>query len=152
MRVVLQRVKHARVSVEGKECGAIDRGVVLLVGIHVDDTPTEADFLAAKCTEVRIFADTEGKMNLSLNDINGAVLVVSQFTLYGDCRKGRRPSFTEAAPPDKGRALYDYFVGVLRNQGVVVQTGIFGAMMAVELVNDGPVTLILEKNAARAVG
>jgi D-aminoacyl-tRNA deacylase len=145
MRIVLQRVKRALVSVDGIVAGKIDRGIVLLLGVHPDDTEQQADFLAAKCANLRIFRDTEGKMNLSLGQVNGQVLVVSQFTLFGDCSKGNRPSFTDAASPEKGKMLYDYFVTKMKQLVLKVETGIFGAMMDVELVNDGPVTLILEK-------
>jgi D-tyrosyl-tRNA(Tyr) deacylase len=146
MRIVLQRVKRASVSIDGRVVGAIDRGVMILLGIHTHDSVREADFLAAKCAELRIFTDPEGKMNLSLIDVAGAALVVSQFTLYGNCRKGRRPSFVDAAPPDKGRLLYEYFIAALREKVPNVKTGLFGAMMDVELVNDGPVTIILDKD------
>jgi D-aminoacyl-tRNA deacylase len=146
MRIVLQRVKRASVTIEGRVVGAIERGIMILLGVHRDDSVREADFLAAKCAELRIFTDPEGKMNLSVVDVAGAALVVSQFTLYGDCRKGRRPSFVEAAPPDKGRLLYEYFVGKLREKIAIVQTGLFGAMMDVELVNDGPVTIVVDKH------
>lgn len=145
MKIVLQRVKRAHVTVESKITGSINKGILILLGVHNDDTEQQADFLAAKCAELRIFPDSEKKMNLSLNDVDGEALVVSQFTLYGNCRKGRRPSYTNAAPPDKGERLYDYFVEKMRGHARVVQTGIFGAMMDVELVNDGPVTIILEK-------
>lgn len=145
MKIVLQRVKHANVTVDGKITGSINKGILILLGVHNDDTEQQADFLAAKCAELRIFSDSEKKMNLSLNDVDGEALVVSQFTLYGNCRKGRRPSYIDAAPPDKGERLYDYFVGKMKEHARVVQTGIFGAMMDVELVNDGPVTIILEK-------
>jgi len=145
MKVVLQRVSRASVRVNGAIIASINKGILLLVGIHKDDTAEMAEFLAAKCADLRIFSDTEGKMNLSLKEVNGEALVVSQFTLFGDCSKGRRPSFIDAAPPEKGRALYEHFVVELKKQTSRVDTGIFGAMMEVELVNDGPVTLILEK-------
>jgi D-aminoacyl-tRNA deacylase len=145
MRIVLQRVSSARVSIMGKTVGAIDSGVLLLVGVHKDDTPEQASFLAAKCTDVRIFPDENEKMNKSLKEIGGAALVVSQFTLFGDCSKGRRPSFIEAAPPDKGKLFYEFFIGEMKKHCSKVETGIFGAMMDVELVNDGPVTLLLER-------
>jgi D-tyrosyl-tRNA(Tyr) deacylase len=145
MRVVLQRVKHARVDVGGKTVGEIQKGLLLLVGIHERDTAAQADFLAAKCADIRVFSDDEGRMNLSVKDVGGDILAVSQFTLYGNCKKGRRPSYTQAAKPQKGRELYEYFVKKTREQIDNVQTGIFGAMMDVALVNDGPVTLILEK-------
>lgn len=145
MRVVLQRVKRSSVKVDNSIVGQIDKGILLLLGIHKDDTPYMAELLATKCMDLRIFPDKEGKMNLSLKEIGGGVLVVSQFTLFGDCSKGRRPSFIEAAPPEKGRFLYQYFVDLLKKDIAIVQTGIFGATMDVDLVNDGPVTLILER-------
>lgn len=145
MRVVLQRVARASVMVDGRIVGAIERGLMLLIAVHHTDTRATADFLARKCAELRVFADAKGMMNLSLKDVGGAALVVSQFTLYGDCGKGRRPNFMEAASPEKGKELYDYFVTLLRTHLEKVETGIFGAMMQVELVNDGPVTLLLEK-------
>lgn len=145
MKIVLQRVKRAQVTVDGKITGSINNGILILLGVHKDDTEQEANFLAAKCAELRIFPDSERKMNLSLHDVNGEVLVVSQFTLYGNCKKGRRPSYVHAASPDKGERLYEYFVERMKEHAKVVQTGIFGAMMDVELVNDGPVTIILER-------
>lgn len=145
MKIVLQRVKEASVTVDSQLVASIGPGILLLLGVHVNDTEAEADFLADKCAELRIFTDENGKMNRSLIDINGAALVVSQFTLLGDCAKGRRPSFIAAAPPDKGDALYRHFVKRLKTRIPDVQTGIFGAMMQVKLVNDGPVTLVLEK-------
>jgi D-tyrosyl-tRNA(Tyr) deacylase len=145
MRVVLQRVTHARVIIDNQEVGRVEQGLLLLVGIHKDDTPEAIDFLAAKCADIRVFADDQGKMNLSLREVHGAALVVSQFTLLGDCRKGRRPSYTDAAPPEKGKELYERFVEQLRTHIPSVQTGVFGALMHLELINDGPVTLILEK-------
>jgi D-tyrosyl-tRNA(Tyr) deacylase len=145
MKIVLQRVKRAQVTVDGRITGSIHKGILILLGVHKDDTEAQADFLAAKCAELRIFSDSERKMNISLHDVNGEVLVVSKFTLYGNCRKGRRPSYIDAAPPDKGERLYDYFVKRMKEYANVVQTGIFGAMMDVELVNDGPVTIILER-------
>ena len=145
MKIVLQRVKRAQVTVDGEITGSINNGILILLGVHKDDTEQQANFLAAKCAELRIFPDSERKMNLSLHDVNGEVLVVSQFTLYGNCKKGRRPSYVHAASPDKGERLYEYFVERMKEHANVVQTGIFGAMMDVELVNDGPVTIILEK-------
>jgi len=147
MRIVLQRVSQARVSVENNVVGAIDRGLMLLLGVHHTDTEKQADFLAKKCAQLRVFEDDDGKMNRSVQDIDGQVLVVSQFTLFGDCRKGRRPSFTEAASPEKGMALYQYFLNAIGQYVSIVRCGIFGAMMDVSLVNEGPVTLILEKQA-----
>lgn len=145
MKIVLQRVQRAQVTVDGKITGSINKGILILLGVHKDDTEEQADFLAAKCADLRIFSDDQGKMNLSLKEVNGEALVVSQFTLYGNCRKGRRPSYTDAALPDKGEQLYEYFVKKMKEQVTVVQTGIFGAMMDVELINDGPVTIILER-------
>ncbi len=145
MRIVLQRVKHASVTVDGETVGSIQKGILCLLGVHKDDDTEQADFLARKCADLRVFSDSEGKMNLSLTDVSGEALVVSQFTLYADCRKGRRPAYTDAAEPTKGNDLYEYFVTKLRELVPVVQTGRFGAMMDVELVNDGPVTIILER-------
>ncbi len=150
MRIVLQRVSRARVSVDSKIVGQIDRGLLLLLGVHHTDTPECASFLAAKCADLRIFPDRDGKMNLSARDLNAAALVVSQFTIYGDCAKGRRPNFMEAAPPAKATELYEHFVKVLRTHLPQVETGVFGAMMQVELVNDGPVTLVLERNSSES--
>ena len=143
MKIVLQRVKEASVSVGDETVGRIGRGVCLLVGVEKGDSATEADYLSKKVAELRIFPDSDGKMNLSLLDIGGGVLAVSQFTLAGCIRKGRRPSFDRAEPPRSAAVLFDYFVGSLREQGVEVATGVFGAMMDVRLINDGPVTFIL---------
>ncbi len=145
MRVLLQRVNRASVRVEGKRVGEIGEGILLLVGIAHSDSEAEADFLAEKCINLRIFSDAAAKMNLSVKDVGGEILAVSQFTLYGDCRKGRRPSFTSAAAPDKANTLFNYFVEQLQKSGLNVQTGQFQAMMKVELINDGPVTLMLER-------
>jgi len=145
MKVILQRVTRARVIIDNQEVGCVGQGLLLLVGIHKDDTPEAIDFLAAKCADIRVFADDQGKMNLSLREVHGEALVVSQFTLLGDCRKGRRPSYADAAPPEKGKELYERFVKQLRKHVPSVQTGVFGAMMQVELINDGPVTLVMEK-------
>lgn len=144
MRVLLQRVESAQVSVSDKVVGRIGVGILLLVGITHDDTEKEAVFLAEKAANLRIFSDDGGKMNLSLLDVGGEALVVSQFTLYGDTKKGRRPSFGEAAEPKKANELYLKFVDYLRFLGIKVQTGEFQAMMKVGLINDGPVTLMLE--------
>lgn len=148
MKVVLQRTRAARVLVEGECAGSIERGVVVLVGVHRDDTPAVADYLAGRCADLRIFADESGKMNRSLVETGGEALVISQFTLCGDTSRGRRPGFTEAAHPDKGKWLYEQFCDRLRTRVTKVETGVFGAHMQVELINDGPVTLLLEKNAA----
>lgn len=147
MKAVLQRVTSAHVNVEHSTVGAIGRGIVVLIGIRRGDTQEAAEFLADKIVNLRMFADQEGRMNRSLLEIGGAVLVVSQFTLYGDCRKGRRPSFDEAAPPEQARELYEYFVRCLKSSNIIVETGVFQAEMEVHLVNDGPVTLILESKA-----
>jgi D-tyrosyl-tRNA(Tyr) deacylase len=144
MRVVLQRVSRAAVVIDGETVGAIERGLLVLLGVAPTDTPAEAQWLAEKTAGLRIFNDEAGKMNLSVADVGGAVLVVSQFTLYGDCRKGRRPSFLGAAPPEIAVPLYEAFVNALRALGLRAATGRFGAMMQVELINDGPVTLILD--------
>lgn len=144
MRVVVQRCKQARVTVDGDMIGCIGAGLVLLVGITHEDTEANAAYLADKIAGLRIFEDPEGKMNLSLTDIGGSILSVSQFTLYGDCRKGKRPSFIEAARPEKALPLYEQFNRMLEQKGISVETGRFGADMDVELVNWGPVTLMLE--------
>ena len=145
MRALLQRVSQASVTVEGAVVGAIKHGFVVLVGVTHDDGEAEAKWLANKIAGLRLFEDKAGKMNLSLFDVNGSVLVVSQFTLYGDARKGRRPSFTQAAPPEQAEPLVDYFADRLRARGLQVESGVFGAMMQVEIHNDGPVTLMLER-------
>jgi D-tyrosyl-tRNA(Tyr) deacylase len=144
MRVVAQRVSTARVRVGGKIIGAVDSGLLLLVGAGVGDSAATAQWLADKCAHLRIFEDEEGRMNRSLLDIQGEALVVSQFTLYGDCRKGRRPSFTGALEPEAARILVERFADALRHAGVRVATGEFGAKMEVDLVNTGPVTMLLE--------
>jgi D-tyrosyl-tRNA(Tyr) deacylase len=145
MRVVAQRVKESTVSVEGQVVGKISRGLLVLLGIAHTDSVAEADYLVDKIINLRIFEDDQGKMNRSLLDTDGQMLVVSQFTLLGDCRKGRRPSFINAAPPEMAEALYDYFTQQARSKGIVVHTGRFRAMMEVQLINDGPVTLVLER-------
>ncbi len=144
MRVVVQRVSEARVDVDGRTAGAIAHGLLVLLGVAKNDTRADADYLAGKVTGLRIFNDESGKMNRSVVETGGALLVVSQFTLYGDCRKGRRPGFDRAAPPEEARELYEYFVEACRRSNVRVETGIFQASMSVRLVNDGPVTLICE--------
>jgi D-tyrosyl-tRNA(Tyr) deacylase len=141
MRACIQRVSEAEVTVDGASTGRIGRGLVVLLGVGVDDREAEARWLSEKIVGLRIFEDDEGKMNLSLAEVGGAMLVVSQFTLYGDARKGRRPSFTDAAPPELAERLYEFFVRQVAGQGVEVATGRFRAMMQVRLVNDGPVTL-----------
>ncbi|MEH7354233.1 D-aminoacyl-tRNA deacylase [Neobacillus drentensis] len=147
MRVVVQRSKAARVTVDGEVTGQITKGFVLLVGVTHEDKEEDAAYLADKIANLRVFEDADGKMNLSLLDVGGEILSVSQFTLYGDCRKGRRPSFIEAARPEQAVELYEAFNGMLREKGIRVETGVFGAMMDVQLTNDGPVTLILESKA-----
>jgi len=144
MRAVVQRVKRAEVRVGSEVVGQIGRGLVALVGIASDDTPEAGKLLAQKIVNLRIFDDEQGRMNRSLLETEGALLCVSQFTLLGDCRKGRRPSFDRAASPDRARPLYEAFLDELRQSGVAVETGRFQAMMEVELVNDGPVTLLLD--------
>jgi D-tyrosyl-tRNA(Tyr) deacylase len=144
MKAVLQRVTEAHVTVDGATVGAIETGLVVLVGVTSADSRQDADYLAEKIVHLRVFPDDAGKMNRGLLDANGALLVVSQFTLYGDCKKGRRPSFDAAAPTDQARDLYDYFVERLRLRNILVQTGVFQAEMQIHLVNDGPVTFILE--------
>jgi D-aminoacyl-tRNA deacylase len=144
MRAVVQRVSRAAVVVDGQTVGTIERGLLVLVGLTATDTPADVRWLADKLAGLRIFNDEAGKMNLSVTDVGGSLLVVSQFTLYGDCRKGRRPSFLDAAPPEIAVPLYESFVNALRSLGLPVATGRFGAMMQVELVNEGPVTLILD--------
>ncbi len=150
MRALLQRVSYASVTVNGRTIGQIDRGFVILLGVTHSDTTTQADWLANKIAGLRLFEDEAGKMNLGLADVAGSVLVVSQFTLYGDARKGRRPSFTAAARPEQAEPLVDYFCGRLRQTGLTVSTGQFGAMMQVTIHNDGPVTLMLEREADNA--
>ena len=146
MRVVLQRVSRAEVRIDGHIAGQIGRGFLLLVGFNREDTEEALDWMADKVIGLRLFGDADGKMNLALDDVAGEILVVSQFTLYGDARKGRRPSFIDAAPPEIAIPLYDKFVELLRQRAPArVATGEFGAMMDVELVNDGPVTLMLER-------
>jgi D-tyrosyl-tRNA(Tyr) deacylase len=145
MRAVIQRVREGQVSVEGAIIGRIGLGLVILLGAGPDDDQAEADRLADKIANLRIFSDTEGKTNLSVLDVGGEALVISQFTLYADCRKGRRPSFIHAAPPDVAAPLVDYFAGRLRQAGLRrVETGEFGAMMLVEIHNDGPFTIVLD--------
>ncbi|MBH9967137.1 D-aminoacyl-tRNA deacylase [Rossellomorea oryzaecorticis] len=144
MKVVLQRSKEASVTVGGEVAGQIEKGFVLLVGITHGDTEEDARYLADKIVNLRVFEDESGKMNHSLLDVEGEILSISQFTLYGDCRKGRRPNFMEAAKPDHALPLYEYFNKVLKENDVKVETGVFGEMMDVKLTNDGPVTLILE--------
>lgn len=146
LRVVIQRVSRAKVSVDGEIIGQIGRGILVLLGVSKQDTETEADYILNKTLNLRIFEDADGKMNLSLLDTGGELLVVSQFTLYGDTRKGRRPSFIEAAAPSEANRLYEYFVGEARKQIKKVETGKFQAMMDVKLVGDGPVTILIDSD------
>lgn len=144
MKVVLQRSGEASVTVDGEVTGSIRKGYVLLVGITHDDTEQDADYIAKKVAGLRLWEDEEGKMNRSIDEVEGEILSVSQFTLYGDVRRGRRPSFIDAARPEKAEPIWNYFNEALREQGLTVETGVFGAMMDVSLVNDGPVTIIIE--------
>jgi len=144
MRAVVQRVKSARVSVDGKTKGEIHHGLLVFLGVGREDGPQDADYLATKISDLRIFSDSSGKFDLSVGDVQGGVLVVSQFTLYGDCRKGRRPSFTDAAPPEVAQALYEHFIERIRQQGLSVESGTFQALMEVHLINEGPVTILLD--------
>ncbi|HZS46446.1 MAG TPA: D-aminoacyl-tRNA deacylase [Blastocatellia bacterium] len=144
MRAVVQRVTSASVDVDGEMTGAIGQGLLVLLGVTHEDNESDADYLVDKIINLRIFDDDDGKMNRSLVDIGGALLVVSQFTLFGDARRGRRPSYTDAAPPEKANLLYEYFVAKARQSGTPVQTGVFQAMMNVTLVNFGPVTIMLD--------
>ena len=144
MRAVIQRVKSAQVNVDGRVSGKIGKGLLVLLGVGKGDSESDVSFLTSKVPELRIFEDASGKFNLSLKEIHGAMLVVSQFTLYGDCRRGRRPSFSEAEEPTAAKYLYEQFISGLREQGITVQTGEFQAKMEVHLINDGPVTLLLD--------
>jgi D-tyrosyl-tRNA(Tyr) deacylase len=148
MRAVVQRVKEARVSVKGKTVGEIDQGLLVFLGVGEPDTERDCEYLANKIAHLRAFPDETNFMNLSLVETGGAILVVSQFTLWGDCRKGRRPSFKDAARPDTAQALYEHFIGLVREKGLKVETGAFQEMMDVHLVNDGPVTLLLDSSKA----
>lgn len=145
MKLVIQRVKHAKVEVENEIVGKIGQGFLVLLGVGPEDTKETANYLVQKLIKLRIFEDENGKMNLALKDINGELLIVSQFTLYADCTSGNRPSFTNAAKPDKANELYEYFIEQCKKENVKVECGVFGADMKVELLNDGPVTIILEK-------
>ncbi|MDY7031255.1 MAG: D-aminoacyl-tRNA deacylase [Thermodesulfobacteriota bacterium] len=144
MRAVIQRVKGSKVSVDEKFVGTIKRGILIFLGVEKEDKEEDADYLVSKAIHLRIFEDKDGKMNLSLKGVNGEVLVISQFTLLGDCRKGRRPSFTDAAESDKARELYEYFVSQMESYDISVATGEFQAKMDVHIVNNGPVTLLLD--------
>ena len=146
MRLVVQRVKYASVEVDKKVVGKIDEGFLVLIGIAPEDTTENADYLVKKLTNLRVFEDENDKMNLSIKDIDGELLLISQFTLYADCSQGNRPSFTNAAKPDKANELYEYFIDKCKKENIKkVETGIFGADMKVELLNNGPVTILLEK-------
>lgn len=144
MRAVVQRVASARVSVDGKVAGSIEKGLCVFIGVAQDDSEREVEWMAGKIANLRIFEDAAGKMNLSLLEEKGAMLVVSQFTLYGDCRKGRRPSFASACEPEKANRIYEDFIRSVSSKGITVATGVFQASMRVEIHNDGPVTLILD--------
>ncbi|WP_438318245.1 D-aminoacyl-tRNA deacylase [Candidatus Caldatribacterium sp. SIUC1] len=149
MRAVIQRVRSASVRVDGRVVGAIERGLLVFLGVGKDDTEKDLEFMVWKIPRLRVFEDPQGKMNLNVQDIQGSVLCVPQFTLYGDCRRGLRPSFDEAAPPEMARQYYEEFLRRLRGTGVRVESGVFGAFMEVELRNDGPVTILLESKERR---
>lgn len=144
MRIVIQRAEKAKVSVDGEVVGQIGKGFMVLVGVGPEDTKQNADFLVNKMCNLRVFEDEQGKMNLSIKDVGGQILAISQFTLYADCKKGNRPSFTRAAKPEQANELYEYFMEEARKQGLKVEHGIFGAHMKVDFINDGPVTILLE--------
>ncbi len=146
MKLVIQRVKRASVEVDNKQVGKIDKGLLVLIGVKEGDTKEQANYLIRKLIKLRIFEDENQKMNLSIKDVNGKLLIVSQFTLYANCNDGNRPSFTDAAKPEEANALYEYFCEECVKNSIEVQRGIFGADMKVELINDGPVTIILEKS------
>ena len=145
MKLVIQRVKNASVEVDNKIVGEIDKGFLVLIGIKVGDTKEQADYLVKKVCNLRVFTDENGKMNLALKDVGGKLLIVSQFTLYGNCNDGNRPSFIEAARPEEAIPVYEYFCDECEKNGIEVQKGIFGADMKVQLLNDGPVTIVMEK-------
>ena len=145
MKLVVQRVKNAQVEVEGKLVGKIEQGFLVLLGVTHSDTKEQADYLVKKLCKLRVFKDENDKMNLGLKDINGELLIVSQFTLYADCSSGNRPSFTEAAKPEQANKLYEYFCSECEKNNIKVERGIFGADMQVSLINDGPVTIVIEK-------
>lgn len=149
MRAVVQRVTHASVTIDGQVHGKIDNGLMILLGIREGDTEAEVDYLADKCMGQRIFSDENDKMNLSVRDVGGSLLIISQFTLYGDCKKGNRPSFTRAARPEAAIPLYERFIARCRDSGIKVETGEFGADMKVELLNDGPVTIVMDTEEMR---
>lgn len=144
MRAIIQRVKHASVEIDGKINGKIDEGLLIFLGVGKGDSEKDLEYIADKTLTLRIFEDENGKMNKCISDINGEILVISQFTLYGDCRKGRRPSFDSAMPPKEAEMMYEKFVDYIKNSGLKTETGMFGADMKVDLLNDGPVTMILD--------
>ena len=144
MRAVIQRVKHAKVTIEGKISGEIEKGFLILLGVSPEDTKEDALYLARKCVGLRVFEDENGKMNRELADVGGKILAVSQFTLYADCRKGKRPNFIGAAKGEQANELYEYFIDYCRSLGIETQTGRFGADMKVDLCNDGPVTILMD--------
>lgn len=144
MKIVIQRAEKAKVSVDGEVVGQIGKGFMVLVGVGPEDTKQNADFLVNKMCNLRVFEDEQGKMNLSIKDVGGQILAISQFTLYADCKKGNRPSFTGAAKPEQANELYEYFMEEIRKQGIKVEHGMFGAHMKVDFINDGPVTILLE--------
>ena len=148
MRIVLQRVKNARVDIAGETVGAIGAGLLIFLGVTQTDQQADAEYLADKVIQLRIFPDEARRMNRSLLEAGGSLLVVSQFTLYGDCRKGRRPSFDHAGPPDQARTLYQHFIQRLKSSNIAVETGVFQAEMEIHLINDGPVTFILDSNGS----
>ena len=152
MRAVIQRVTEASVTIEQSEVASIGAGFLVLLGVTQEDTEAQADLLAQKCSDLRVFEDEEGKMNRSLQDISGEMLVVSQFTLYGDCRKGNRPSFVAAARPETAIPLYERFIQEVKRRGIPVQTGVFGADMKVSLLNDGPVTILMDTDDLKRKG
>jgi len=148
MRAVVQRVSRASVSVDGQVTGQIGRGLLVFLGIGKEDSQADIDFIADKVANLRVFEDAGGKMNLSVKDICGGILLISQFTLFGDCRKGRRPDFTQAGPPELAKTLYEKTVEAIAEKGIPVQTGIFAAQMEIDLLNNGPVTLVLDSKKA----
>lgn len=151
MKVIIQRVLKSKITIDGKEEREIGKGFLVLVGITDSDTNADADFLAEKCTGLRVFEDEEGKMNVSLKDVGGELMIVSNFTLYGDCRKGKRPSFTSAARPETATLIYEYFIQKCKSFGVGVKTGEFGADMMIEPVLDGPITLVIESRNGKGI-
>ena len=146
MRIVIQRVTHASVSVEGKVCGKIGKGFLVLIGVSATDNKSICEKMAEKISKLRIFEDENEKINLSITDVGGEMLIISQFTLYADCKKGNRPSFTEAGSPDMAESLYEYFISLIKEKNIPVEKGIFGADMKVELLNDGPFTVVLDSD------